>query len=488
MIEPGTIVGAKYRIKRMLGHGGMGAVYSATHVNLGTTVALKFLNETMVKNPTVVERFMREAWASAQLNSDHVCRVVDVEREAGVPYIVMELLEGTDLAKRVRSGGPMSVEIAASYVLQACVGVAEAHAARIIHRDLKPGNLFLAERPDGSPLVKVLDFGVAKAPATGGDFSLTQTSNVVGSPGYMSPEQLRSSKVVDVRSDVWALGVILFELVIGKQPFRAETITDLALAIAMDPTPRMPGINPSYVAIVNKCLEKDPARRFEDVAALSTALVPLGGSDAKRYAGAVARVLRPGVASTPSAPRLSNEVTSVQSPLGPAPTVYEDRDVLPTERVTPVASSPEPAVTTMRGASGMLERSPSPSRRAMWIPLAVATLLVGAGVTFVAMRDDRPATAPAPTPVPTPAIAKPDPPAPVPPPSPPPPAIAPDAAIADVVPPPDAAPAPVPTDVKPVKPVTVHKPPIHKPPPNSTQPPPHDLGESRISERISKTP
>ncbi len=214
VVAAGSVIGGKFRIERELGRGGMGTVYAASHLTLGTPVALKFLNASYLDNAQVVERFLREARSAARLHGEHVCRVLDADREGQVPYIVMELLAGTDLAKLVRRGR-LGHLAAADYVAQACVGLAEAHAANLVHRDLKPGNLFLATRSDGSSVVKVLDFGVAKS-TRAQDFSLTQTSNVIGSPGYMSPEQLRSSKVVDARSDIWALGVILFELVMGR--------------------------------------------------------------------------------------------------------------------------------------------------------------------------------------------------------------------------------------------------------------------------------
>ena len=215
MFAEGTLVAGKYRLTRILGRGGMGVVAAATHVQLHQQVALKFLLPDLAANPHVVERFIREARASAALRSEHVCRVSDVgTMENGSPYLVMELLEGTDLARLITTQGPLSVECAAEYVLQACIGIAEAHHLGVVHRDLKPANLFLAQTPDGATVVKVLDFGIAKAQgADTGDFSLTKTSSVLGSPGYMSPEQLKSSRDVDHRRRIWSLGVVLFGLV-----------------------------------------------------------------------------------------------------------------------------------------------------------------------------------------------------------------------------------------------------------------------------------
>ncbi|HSD85943.1 MAG TPA: serine/threonine-protein kinase, partial [Kofleriaceae bacterium] len=162
-MQPGTLVAGKYRVERIIGRGGMGLVVEATHIHLGTRVALKFLAEEMVSEQTAVARFNREARASAQLKSEHICRVSDFGIEGKVPYLVMDLLVGTDLA-RLSKVRQLEANTAALYIKQACIGLSEAHAAGIVHRDLKPGNLFLTRRSDGSPLIKVLDFGVAKAP------------------------------------------------------------------------------------------------------------------------------------------------------------------------------------------------------------------------------------------------------------------------------------------------------------------------------------
>jgi len=271
-MQPGTLVADKYRVERIIGRGGMGLVVEATHLGLGHRVALKFLAEDMAADATALARFRREGQAAAQLRSEHVCRVFDVGVAGSSPFIVMELLAGTDLA-RLSKLRPLDVPTAALYIRQACVGLAEAHAAQIVHRDLKPGNLFLTRRADGSPLVKVLDFGVAKAPSDA-DVKLTGTSNVVGSPGFMSPEQFRSSKTVDGRSDVWSLGVILYKLVSGRLPFKADGFAEFALAITRDAIPPLPEVPGAFEQIIARCLEKDVARRYPDVLALADALAP----------------------------------------------------------------------------------------------------------------------------------------------------------------------------------------------------------------------
>src|SRR5688572_12056721 len=227
-VRVGQILAGKYRVENVLGIGGMGVVVAAQHVQLGQRVALKFLNDEVCARPEAVDRFMREARAAVQIQSEHVARVTDVgQLENGSPYIVMEYLEGTDLAAVLRSRGPLPVEEAVDYVLQAAEAIAVAHRLRIVHRDLKPANLFLTQRPDESSLVKVLDFGISKAldGSMGALSGLTTNSavNVIGSPLYMSPEQFKSAKDVDTRSDIWSLGVIIHELVTGAYPFYAET-------------------------------------------------------------------------------------------------------------------------------------------------------------------------------------------------------------------------------------------------------------------------
>jgi hypothetical protein len=281
VIQVGSIIGGRLRVDRFLGAGGMGVVVAATHLELDQRVAVKVLHDELAANPTIVARFLREARAVANLRTDHVCRVFDVGRlDNGAPYIVMELLEGSDLGAAV-ARGPVSPPFAVDYVIQACIALAEAHAAGVVHRDLKPANLFVTRRADGSPMLKVLDFGIAKA-ATAAEAKLTHTASTMGSPGYMSPEQIKSARDVDLRTDIWALGVTLFQLLAGRMPFAGTQLTEIAVNITTaQPAPL--DVEAGLRAIVLRCLEKEPERRYPDVAALATALLPFGGPSAARF-------------------------------------------------------------------------------------------------------------------------------------------------------------------------------------------------------------
>jgi len=277
---PGDLFQGKYRIQRLLGKGGMGAVFAADHVDLGTRVAVKFLLAEAAANEEANARFKQEARAAAQIHNDHVARVVDVSIEGGLPFMVMEYLEGQDLSQLLEDRTTVPPEEACGFLLQACDAIHAAHAAGIIHRDLKPSNLFLATRPDGSQIVKVLDFGISKAQNGLGPMSgaLTSTKAMLGSPLYMSPEQLRSSKSVDARADIWALGVILYELLTGSVPYNGENLGELfASILEQDPLPvrqRAPHVAPELEAVVMRCLQRQASARYSSVAELAFCLAP----------------------------------------------------------------------------------------------------------------------------------------------------------------------------------------------------------------------
>ncbi len=295
-VAVGTMLAGKYRVDGILGAGGMGIVVAATHEELEQRVAIKFLLAGGITNADLVNRFVREGKAASRLKSEHVAKVIDVGRlEDGAPYMVMEYLEGDDLGALLRRDGPLPVDVAASYVLQAIEAIAEAHAAKIIHRDLKPANLFLTRRVNGDPLVKVLDFGVSKA-LDGTHMALTRSQSLLGSPLYMSPEQMRSSKNVDTRADIWSLGVILYELLTGRYPFESETVPGLVFQVTMqDPTPpreHRPEIPPDIEAVILRCLSKSADGRYANVADLAHALEPYAGHAARGAGAGIAAVLQ----------------------------------------------------------------------------------------------------------------------------------------------------------------------------------------------------
>ena len=313
-VQQGDVIAGKYLVDRVLGRGGMGVVLAATHLELDQKVAIKMLLPALMNSDTSVERFLREARAAVRLKSQHVARVIDVGRtEDGSPYMVMEYLEGSDLGQILERRQRLSVEESADFVLQACEAVAEAHSLGIVHRDLKPQNLFVTKRVGGQPLVKVLDFGISKS--TGNLTSLTQTSSVIGSPMYMAPEQLRSSKKIDSRSDIWALGVVLRELCTGKLPFDADSIPELTLKVAGEmPRPVLedaPDAPPELVEIIDRCLQKDPGQRFQSVGELAQALEPLSAPETRGTAARAQAVLT-GVASA----ALTSTVQSTPPPHG----------------------------------------------------------------------------------------------------------------------------------------------------------------------------
>jgi serine/threonine protein kinase len=295
----GDVLAGKYRVDRILGAGGMGVVIAATHLTLHQKVAIKFLLPSGAQLPETAERFLREARAAVRLKSEHVAKVIDVGTlEDGAPYMVMEYLEGATLGQVVRQHGALPIADAVAFVMQACEAVAEAHAAGIVHRDLKPDNLFLTRRVDGQPLVKVLDFGIAKLTGIDAKLALTRSASVVGSPLYMPPEQLRSAKHVDARADIWALGTVLFELLTGRLPFVAQTFPELCMKVAQDPAPapseHRAEIPPELDAAVLRCLQKDVALRFQNVGDMAHALQPFAPEEARDFAKRITSVLAAG--------------------------------------------------------------------------------------------------------------------------------------------------------------------------------------------------
>ncbi|HEX5100314.1 MAG TPA: serine/threonine-protein kinase [Polyangiaceae bacterium] len=298
-VEPGETVAGKYLVERVLGVGGMGVVVAARHVHVQHQVALKFLAPGLAGDGASVTRFLREAQAVGAIRCEHVARVMDVgQTDAGIPFLVMEYLEGKDLARVLEQRGALPEAAAVNYILQALVAIAEAHALDIVHRDLKPSNLFLTEQPDGSLLVKVLDFGISKVavPQGAGGQNLTMTGGLLGSPLYMSPEQIRSAKLVDTRSDIWSLGVILHELVTGKPPFTGEQVSGVLASIIADSPTSVRAMRPELSAglerVIERCLDKAPSKRFPSVAELAQELAPLAGPEGQARVRRIVQTMR----------------------------------------------------------------------------------------------------------------------------------------------------------------------------------------------------
>ncbi len=374
-VKSGDVLASKYRVDRVLGVGGMGVVVSAVHIELDQLVALKFLHPDAATKPDLIERFVREARASVRLKSPHVAKTLDVGRlDDGRPYIVMELLEGQDLDAELRSMSDLlPIEDAASYVLQACDALAEAHALGIVHRDLKPANLFLTHGPDGRAHVKVFDFGISKfldEPFVEGrtPSSLTRTEAVFGSPAYMSPEQMRSSRDVDERTDIWALGVILYELLTMRIPFEAQSAIEMGLKVVQDaPTPPRtyrPDIPEELEQVILRCLTKDLSLRFADVGELATALAPFANA---RDRGIAAR---------------ATDIIGARQRSGKLPT--SSRSL-----IAPPSSPSDRAIA----AWGTTHISPPTNRssRALWLALA-GVLILGGGVIAVGLFWSTPPT------------------------------------------------------------------------------------------------
>jgi serine/threonine-protein kinase len=392
-VGPGDVLLGKYRVEHVLGKGGMGVVVGARHLELGELFAIKFLLPHMLGQSEVLERFLREARAAARLRSEHVARVHDFGRmENGAPYMVMEYLEGSDLKAILRRQGPLPIEDAVTYVLQACDATAEAHALGLVHRDLKPANLFLIHRPNGSPCVKVLDFGISKR--TGPDvLDLTATGAMLGSPLYMSPEQMARTKSVDARSDIWAMGVVLYELVVGQTPFRAQSITEVVSLVLMEepmpPSQLRPDLPPALEAAILRCLRKRPEERFQSIAEFVSALRGAVGLPA----GAGFGVVGP-VAVRPPAP--SNSGTPAMNAAEAAPVQVRASQPASTRTLSTIVLPPPAAIETTTAAWGRTGATASAHRRSKLVfalggAVGLAVLTAGAWLGMRGSSEQPPA-------------------------------------------------------------------------------------------------
>ncbi|NUP05062.1 MAG: serine/threonine protein kinase [Polyangiaceae bacterium] len=291
-IPAGTIVLDKYRVVETLGIGGMGLVVKAIHVTLATPVAIKFLLPQYTVSQEASRRFIREAQAASKIASEHIVRVFDTgSSHPHGPYIVMEFLQGDDLSRQLRAKGAFTIETAINFIVQACLALAEAHATGIVHRDIKPANLFMVENAEG-PIIKVLDFGISKV-VEQTSLEVTKTTAILGSGLYMSPEQMKSSKTVDHRTDVYALGVTLYELLTRTQPFTADSFAELAIKVNMEPPSDIrgfrPDIPPGLAQVIAVAYAKKAEERYQTVGEFAAALTPWAGPRTKMKIEALAR-------------------------------------------------------------------------------------------------------------------------------------------------------------------------------------------------------
>lgn len=304
LLRPGDRVADRYLVERIIGTGGMGVVVAAKHLGLGRTFAIKLLDPRYAGSTEATNRFLREARASAQLHGEHVVQVTDMGEtilpdRSMAPFLVMELIDGTDLSKTTATKKPLPPLEAVWIILQACEALAEAHAVGIVHRDIKPANLIVTRKVDGAPHLKVVDFGISKAHDIARSLgSLTSQNVVMGTPRYMAPEQMRSSRDVDGRADVWALGAVLYELLAGAPAFEAPSLTELITRVQLEEPTSLTTIAPlvpaGLASVVHRCLRKTPDERVASVADLAELLAPYAPAAALHHVERARRSLHGG--------------------------------------------------------------------------------------------------------------------------------------------------------------------------------------------------
>ncbi len=369
-LAPGTILFGKYRIDGLIGTGGMGNVVRASHLYLHQPVAIKILLPQMAESESTKQRFLREAQATVRLKSEHIARVMDVGMMPdGTPFMVMEYLDGNDLNQILRHHGPQPPAIVVDLMLQACEGIAEAHALGIIHRDIKPSNFFITQRPDGSMLLKILDFGISKTPV--GYEDLTGTQTVIGTPSYMAPEQMKSGRSADPRSDIWSIGVVIYQLLTGRPPFYGESYADLVLKVGLEAPAPIPIPLPTGLSeVLLRCLEKDPNFRYQTVGELARMLAPYATDpiSAAQLANRAGRILqqRGGQTGMQGSPLTAGGGLSTPIPLSPA-------------QLTPHSWAPSSQATSLSHGAGQVTVRTRGNRGLLVAGIAVLCVIAGAG-------------------------------------------------------------------------------------------------------------
>jgi serine/threonine protein kinase len=375
-VREGEVVDGKYRIGKHIGSGAMGTVFAAQHLLLDQKVAIKFLVPEALGHSEAVARFVREARAAVMIKSEHVVRVLDVcLLESGAPYIVMEYLQGCDLAAWLQARGRLRVETAVDFILQACDAIAEAHDFGVIHRDVKPANLFAVQRLGVTESIKVLDFGISKAAGRVSStaspdewrqgVAITQESVPIGSPCYMSPEQMESARDVDRRTDIWALGITLCELVTGRVPFEGQSLVQVYSTIKSGARLRLrdrfPDLPRGLETVILKCLETEPKHRYRNVRDFTAALVASTSSRQPTRIARVGRVSERGASESPSRATPSPRVAGVPGP---------DRTLVSQEHVA-------------------LPRGPKPNAKMVWAAAFAALVIAVTVIRVVSKRPSR---------------------------------------------------------------------------------------------------